>query len=171
MLCNTCTTLCCSEQCRLLHRCGQYNWVFSWKTFPCTRTLSTVSSSLPLLRISSQQLTMASSRYRIAWGVATCYPFICTFAVYSSDPLEREGGGGGAHEPVTVPQEVLSTLHQEGGGVRTYHTLLQHQGEETGGGTLTVAHVANLGILHKGSFFSLCAYTSNNSPLHLGALY
>ena len=153
MLCNEYTTLCCSEQCHLLHRCGRYSWVFSWKTFPCTRTLSTVSSSLLLLRTSSQQLTMASSRYRIAGifgGVLlrTCYPFICAFFVYSSDPLEREGVGGGAHEPVAVPQKVLSALHQEGGGVRTYHTLLQHQGEETGGGTLTVAHMANLGILH-----------------------
>ena len=84
MLCNEYTTLCCSEQCHLLHRCGRYSWVFSWKTFPCTRTLSTVSSSLLLLRTSSQQLTMASSRYRIAGifgGVLlrTCYPFICAF--------------------------------------------------------------------------------------------
>ena len=83
------------------------------------------------------------------WGVATyLLSFHLCISVYSSDPLEREGVGGGAHEPVAVPQKVLSALHQEGGGVRTYHTLLQHQGEETGGGTLTVAHMANLGILH-----------------------
>ena len=61
---------------------------------------------------------------------------------YSSDPLER-GVGGGAHGPGAVPQEVLGALQQEGGGVRTYHTLLQHQGEETGGGPLTIVRITN----------------------------
>ena len=124
--------------CRLLCRCGLFSWVFSWRTFPCTRTLSTVSSSLLLLHTSSLQLTMASSRYHIAdifrgvwvllffgikWDLLNCenwahsYPHACSSVVvqlcHCCNSHFKKTDKGLLSQSVSVPRPTRASTHNK----------------------------------------------------------